>query len=80
MGLDMRAIGLTDRQLEQLRQAAQSLPPSARDEFLRGLARRLGDAPSDEALHLAISEQLSVNHIPQFLCESAPVKETSDAT
>lgn len=62
----MRPIGLTDQQLEQLRQAAQSLLPSARDEFLRGVARRLGDAPSDEAGALAISEQLSVNCIPHF--------------
>jgi hypothetical protein len=35
-------------------------------------ARRLGETPSDEALQLAISEQLSVNRVPVFLCDSAP--------
>jgi hypothetical protein len=72
-------IGITDEQLMQLQQAAKTLLPSARDEFLRGVARRLGDAPSDEALRLAISEQLAIR-VPQFLCDHAPAKETSDAT
>ena len=71
-------IGLTDEQLMQLQQAAKTLLPSARDEFLRGVARRLGDAPSDEALRLAISEQLAINRVPQFLCDQAPAKETSN--
>jgi hypothetical protein len=42
-------IGFTDEQLMQLQQAAKTLLPSTRDEFLRGVARRLGDAPSDAA-------------------------------
>ena len=67
---------LTDQQLTQLQQAAQSLLPSARSEFLQGAARRLGDAPSDEALQLAISEQLAMNKLPTFLCDAAP-KEIS---
>jgi hypothetical protein len=62
---------------EQLQQATKSLLPSARDEFLRGLARRLGDAPSDEALQLAISDQLSVNRIPHFFATAHP-KEFPD--
>ena len=80
MGDVMRPIGLTDAQLMQLQQAAKTLLPSARDEFLRGIARRLGDTPSDAALQLAISEQLAVNRIPTFLCDHAPAKETSNAT
>ena len=71
----MRPIGLTDSQLAQLTQATQNLLPSARSEFLQGVARRLGDAPSDEALQLAISEQLAVNKLPIFLCDAAMMKE-----
>jgi hypothetical protein len=68
----MRPIGLTDQQLAQLQQAAQSIPPSARDEFLRGIARRLGHSPTDAAVAAAVDAQLATNRIPQFLCDSAP--------
>jgi hypothetical protein len=67
----MKPISLTDQQLAQLKTAAQSLLPSARSDFLQGVARRLGDAPSDEALALAISEQLAINKLPVFLCDHA---------
>ena len=63
----MKPIGLTDAQLMQLQQAAKTLLPSARSEFLQGVARRLGEAPSDGALQAAISEQLAINRIPHFL-------------
>jgi hypothetical protein len=66
----MRPIGLTDQQLAQLQQAAQSIPPSARDEFLRGIARRLGHSPTDAALQAAIDAQLAVGRLPVFLCDS----------
>jgi hypothetical protein len=66
-----RPLSLSDYQLAQLRQAAKSLLPSERDEFLRGVAKRLGEMPSDEALQLAISEQLARGKLPTFLCDSA---------
>ena len=67
----MKPIGLTDQQLAHLEQAAQSLLPSARDDFLRGVARRLGDAPSDAALQLAIDAQLALGKLPTLPCDSA---------
>jgi hypothetical protein len=68
----MKPIGLTDQQLAHLKQAAQSLLlPSARDDFLTGVARRLGDAPSDAALQLAIDAQLALGKLPTLLCDSA---------
>jgi hypothetical protein len=72
MGDAMRPIGLTDQQIMLLQQAAKGILPSARSEFLQGVARRLGDTPSDAAL--------AVNRVPQFLCDQAPAKETSNAT
>lgn len=73
----MRPIGLTDQQLAQPQQAARTIPPSARSEFLQNIARRLGERPSDAALQTAISETLAVNRIPTFLCDSAPKGATN---
>ncbi len=64
----MRALSLSDYQMQQLRAAAETLLPSAAD-FLEGVARRLGDQPSDEALQIAIATQLSMNRLPVFLCD-----------
>jgi hypothetical protein len=72
----MKPIGLTDQQLKQLQQAAKTLLPLERDGFLQGVARRLGDAPSDEALQLAISEQLTVGRLPVFLYDNVSKKRT----
>jgi hypothetical protein len=71
----MKPIGLTDQQLKQLQQAAKTLLPLERDTFLQGVARRLGETPSDEALQLAISAQLAVNKLPVFLSDAAMMKE-----
>ena len=65
----MRALSLSDYQMQQLRAAAKTLLPSARSDFLEGVARRLGDQPSDEALQIAITAQLSMNGLPVFLCD-----------
>jgi hypothetical protein len=65
----MRALSLSDYQLARVRAAAQTLLPSARSSFLEGVARRLGDQPSDEALQIAIAAQLSMNRLPVFLCD-----------
>ena len=72
-GSKRRNIGFTDAQLMQLQQAAKTILPAARSEILQGVARRLGEAPSDGALQAAISEQLAINRIPHFLmADSAP--------
>jgi hypothetical protein len=55
----MRAISLSDYQLSQIRAAAKTLLPSARADFLEGVARRLG----------AIAAQSSMNRLPVFLCD-----------
>jgi hypothetical protein len=55
---------LSDHRLTEVQNAAQSLLPSQRERFLEGLARRLRDETSDEALRA----QLRVNRIPTFLC------------
>jgi hypothetical protein len=61
-----RALGLTDAQLQQVQQAAQTLLPSARSAFLESLSHRLGSEPTDETLQLAISQVLSINKLPSF--------------
>jgi hypothetical protein len=65
----MRALSLTDFQMRQLKATAKTLLPSRRSDFLEGVAKRLGDAPSDEALQIAIAAQLSMNRLPVFLCD-----------
>jgi hypothetical protein len=71
----MRPIALTDHQLLLVEQAAKTLPVSDRDEFLRGVASKLGAEPTNDAVRHAIDRQLEVNRIPTFLCGSVP-KET----
>jgi hypothetical protein len=39
----MPPFALTDYQLRLVRQAAETMPVSGRDEFLRGVARHLGN-------------------------------------
>jgi hypothetical protein len=63
-----RRLSLSDHQLTEVQNAAHSLLPNQRERFLEGLARRLRDEPSDEALREAIAAQLRVNRIPTFLC------------
>jgi hypothetical protein len=70
-----RPVGLTDYQLAELQRAALALPPAERSDFLEGVARHLGNAPSDEALQAAIDMQLRTNRLPVFLCDSVPSKE-----
>jgi hypothetical protein len=65
----MRALSLSDYQLAQLRAAAKTLLPSARSNFPEGVARRLDDQPSDEALQIVIAAQLPMNGLPVFLCD-----------
>jgi hypothetical protein len=68
-------LGLTDRQMSLLRQAAGSLSVGARDEFLRSVARRLGSDPTDHAVSAAIDAELSLNRLPVFLCDARHKKE-----
>ena len=65
----MRALSLSDYQMQQLRAATKNLSPPQRTNFLEGIAKRLGDQPSDEALQIAIAAQLSMNRLPVFLCD-----------
>ena len=62
----MRALSLSDYQMQHLRAAAKNLLPSQRSDFLEGVAKRLGDQPSDEALQIAIAAQLATNRLPVF--------------
>jgi hypothetical protein len=72
----MAPIALTDYQLQLVKSAAKSLSVSDRDDFLRGVASHLGSEPSDDAVRRAIDNQLAVNKLPVFLCDSAKPKET----
>ncbi len=65
-----RPLSLTDRQMQQVRAAAKTLLPSQRSEFLQGLARRLGEQPSDTALAEAIAAQLAINRLPVLLYDA----------
>lgn len=63
-----RPLALTDFQLELVRSAAASLPPAARDAFLRNVASHLGSEPGDDAVQIAVDAALAVNQLPSFLC------------
>ena len=41
---------------------------------IESIAHRLGHEPTDEAVALAISQQLAINRLPVFLCDAATVK------
>jgi hypothetical protein len=69
-----RPLSLTDRQMLLLRQATGSLPPQARDEFLRSVARHLGSDPTDHAVSAAIDAELSLNRLPVFLSDGKLTK------
>jgi hypothetical protein len=71
-----RALALTDNQLRLVERAARSLPLERRDEFLRDVAARLGEAPTTAAIEAAIGAFFE--RTPVFLCDSAPAanKET----
>jgi hypothetical protein len=49
----------SDKQFRRITAAAARLPRSKRNEFLTGVARRLGTEPSDEAVEAAITAQLA---------------------
>jgi len=66
-----RCIMLTPSQRHDIDQAANSLLPGAREQFLNGVARRLGHCPSNDAVAHAIAMELAVGRFPQFLCEGA---------
>jgi hypothetical protein len=70
----MKPIGLTDFQLEEIKSAVATLLPSQRSEALAGIARHLGENPSNESVALAISMELSKNRVPQFLCDAKTVE------
>jgi hypothetical protein len=46
----MKPLSLTDAQMAEVQRAARTLSPSQRERFLEGLARRLGDTPTDTAV------------------------------
>jgi hypothetical protein len=61
-----RALGLDERQMRLIMDAARSLPIAHRDQFLRSVADRLGDAPTVIAVEAAIGaffERLPVKEI-----------------
>jgi hypothetical protein len=62
----MPPIALTDYQLRLVRQAAATMPVSGCDEFLRGVARHLGNEPTDEAVIAAIDGRRST--VSQHSC------------
>ena len=57
----------TDWQFRRITAAAARLPRSRRNEFLTGVARRLGSEPTDEAVEAAITAQLGINRLPAFI-------------
>jgi len=59
-------LALSDAGLKLIERAARSLPVARRDEFLRDVAARLGDAPTMLAIEAAIGsyfERLPVKEI-----------------
>jgi hypothetical protein len=48
-------IGLSDRALAVVQRHAAALPVSQRDTFLRDVVDRLADAPSDDAVAVAVN-------------------------
>jgi hypothetical protein len=74
LGTDMteRPLSLTTQQPAEVTTAAGTLPVSERSDFLIGVAKRLGPEPTTDAVLLAISLQLKVNQLPQFVCNAKP--------
>ena len=62
-----RALALSDAGLKLIERAARSLPVDRRDEFLRDVADRLGEAPTMLAIEAAIGA----------FFERMPVKEVT---
>ena len=63
----IRAPSFSDKQFWRITAAAVRLPRSRRNEFLTGVARRLGETPSDEAVEAAITAQLALGRLPAFI-------------
>jgi hypothetical protein len=63
----IRPPSFTDRQFRRISAAAAKLPRSRRSDFLTGVARRLGNEPSDAAVEAAITVQLAINRLPAFI-------------
>jgi hypothetical protein len=66
-------LALSDAGLKLIERAARSLPLERRDEFLRDVAARLGEAPTTAAIEAAIGAFFE--RTPVFLCDSAPAKK-----
>jgi hypothetical protein len=60
-----RPLSLSDQQMRQIKNAARVLPVALRDQFLRDVAARLVDTPSDAAVMQAINSVF--DRIPIFL-------------
>jgi hypothetical protein len=54
-------IGLSDRALALVQRHAAALPLAQRDQFLRNLAARLTDAPTDDAVAAAVNIVLEIS-------------------
>jgi hypothetical protein len=61
----IRAPVFSDKQFRKITAAAAKLPRQKRNDFLTGVARRLGENPSDQAVEEAITVQLG--RPPAFL-------------
>jgi hypothetical protein len=57
--MNPRPVSLTDKQIGFVRTAAASLPHNQRDEFLKGVARKLSEKPSDHAVLIAVNITMS---------------------
>jgi hypothetical protein len=62
----IKPLSLSDKQLRLMQTAAKAVPPRRRDEFLKCVASRLGETPTDQAVEAAISAQLAINCLPAF--------------
>jgi hypothetical protein len=68
-GNQMKPPALTPHQFGAIHAAAQSLPPSQREDFIMAVKRRLGHAPSDIAVQIANDSELSINRLPNFIAK-----------
>ncbi len=69
-----RPISLSDHQLQFIKHAARALPVTRRDQFLRDVAARLVDEPSDAAVTQVIN--VTLDRVPVFLNDAQPKEIT----
>jgi hypothetical protein len=65
--MTFRAPVFSEKQQKILLAAAAQLPRSKRNTFFTGVAKRLGENPSNAAMEEAISQQLAIGRLPNFI-------------